>query len=88
MTEKRDAFDELQFHLRSAVPGFKGLNVKARGGPGEAGADPHDRKPLPRAGRDRPAWADYPDECLGAHHLGRRKGQSGDRRPLRPGFRQ
>ncbi len=35
MTEKRDAFDELQFHLRSAVPGFKGLNVKARGGPGE-----------------------------------------------------
>lgn len=35
MTEKRDAFDELQFHLRSVVPGFKGLNVKARGGPGE-----------------------------------------------------
>jgi predicted ATPase len=28
-------FDELQFHLRSVVPGFKGLTVKARGGPGE-----------------------------------------------------
>ena len=35
MTEKREAFDELQFHLHSVVPGFKGLNVKARGGPGE-----------------------------------------------------
>ena len=35
MTEQRAAFDELQFHLRSVVPGFRGLNVKARGGPGE-----------------------------------------------------
>lgn len=35
MTEKRKAFDELQLHLRSVVPGFIGLNVKARGGPGE-----------------------------------------------------
>ncbi len=35
MTEHRDAFDELQTHLRSAIPGFKSLNVKARGGPGE-----------------------------------------------------
>lgn len=35
MTEKREAFDELQFHLSTAVPGFKGLSVKARGGPGE-----------------------------------------------------
>jgi predicted ATPase len=35
MTEKRDAFDELMIHLRTAVPGFRGLNVKARGGPGE-----------------------------------------------------
>lgn len=35
MTEYRSAFDELQQHLRSAIPGFKGLNVKARGGPGE-----------------------------------------------------
>lgn len=35
MTEQRNAFDELQHHLRSVIPGFKGLNVKARGGPGE-----------------------------------------------------
>lgn len=35
MTEHRPAFDELQQHLRSAIPGFKGLTVKARGGPGE-----------------------------------------------------
>lgn len=35
MTEKREAFDELQFHLGTAVPGFKGLSVKARGGTGE-----------------------------------------------------
>ncbi|MBI3694861.1 MAG: AAA family ATPase [Acidobacteria bacterium] len=35
MTEHRPIFDELQQHLRSAVPGFKGLTVKARGGPGE-----------------------------------------------------
>ena len=35
MTEHRPAFDELQQHLRFVVPGFKGLTVKARGGPGE-----------------------------------------------------
>ncbi|MBD2139150.1 AAA family ATPase [Anabaena sp. FACHB-1237] len=35
MTENRTAFDELQQHLRSVIPGFKGLTVKARGGPGE-----------------------------------------------------
>jgi len=35
MTEHQDAFDELQQHLKSAVPGFRGLTVKARGGPGE-----------------------------------------------------
>ena len=35
MTEHRPIFDELQQHLRSAIPGFKGLTVKARGGPGE-----------------------------------------------------
>jgi predicted ATPase len=35
MTEHRPQFDELQQHLRSLVPGFRGLTVKARGGPGE-----------------------------------------------------
>jgi predicted ATPase len=35
MTEHAQIFDDLQQHLRSAVPGFKGLTVKARGGPGE-----------------------------------------------------
>ncbi|MFM6040468.1 MAG: AAA family ATPase [Sphaerospermopsis kisseleviana] len=35
MTEHITAFDELQQHLRSVIPGFKGLTVKARGGPGE-----------------------------------------------------
>ncbi|MEK7728992.1 MAG: AAA family ATPase [candidate division KSB1 bacterium] len=35
MTEHRPAFDELQLHLRSVIPGFRGLTVKARGGPGE-----------------------------------------------------
>ncbi|MBI5426909.1 MAG: AAA family ATPase [Nitrospinae bacterium] len=35
MTEQRSAFDELQEHLRLVVPGFKGLTVKARGGPGQ-----------------------------------------------------
>jgi len=35
MTEHRDSFEELEMHLRAAVPGFKGLSVKARGGPGE-----------------------------------------------------
>jgi predicted ATPase len=35
MTEHRPVFDELEQHLRSAIPGFKTLTVKARGGPGE-----------------------------------------------------
>jgi predicted ATPase len=35
MTEHPDAFDDLQQHLRSVVPGLKRLTVKARGGPGE-----------------------------------------------------
>jgi len=35
MTEHAQIFDDLQQHLRSAVPGFKSLTVKARGGPGE-----------------------------------------------------
>ncbi len=34
-TEHPFAFDELQQHLRTAVPGFRGISVKARGGPGE-----------------------------------------------------
>ncbi|MBM3790821.1 MAG: hypothetical protein FJW35_10810 [Acidobacteria bacterium] len=34
MTEHRELFDELQQYLRPAIPGFMGLNVKARGGPG------------------------------------------------------
>jgi predicted ATPase len=35
MTEHREAFEELQTHIRIAIPGFRGLNVKARGAPGE-----------------------------------------------------
>ncbi len=35
MTEHPGAFDALQSHLRLIVPGFKGLSVRARGGPGE-----------------------------------------------------
>jgi len=35
MTENAQIFDDLQQHIRSAVPGFKSLTVKARGGPGE-----------------------------------------------------
>lgn len=35
MTEHQESFDELQHHLRSSVPGFLSLTVKARGGPGE-----------------------------------------------------
>ncbi|HKH43198.1 MAG TPA: AAA family ATPase [Thermoanaerobaculia bacterium] len=35
LTEQRPAFDELQQHLRSIIPGFRGLSVKARGGPGQ-----------------------------------------------------
>jgi len=35
MTEHPDAFSELKSVIKSAIPGFKDLNVKARGGPGE-----------------------------------------------------
>lgn len=35
MTEHPAVFEDLQTHLRSVVPGFRKLNVKARGGPGE-----------------------------------------------------
>ena len=34
-TEHPDTFEEMQIHLRSVIPGFKGITVKARGGPGE-----------------------------------------------------
>ncbi len=36
MTEYRDAFEELKSVLKSVIPGFKDIYVKARGGPGEA----------------------------------------------------
>ena len=35
MTEYPQSFDELKQYMRLAVPGFKDLTVKARGGPGE-----------------------------------------------------
>lgn len=35
MTEHREAFEELQTHIRTAIPNFQGLNIKARGAPGE-----------------------------------------------------
>ncbi len=35
MTEHPRAFEELKSALRAAIPGFRDLNVKARGGPGE-----------------------------------------------------
>jgi predicted ATPase len=35
MSEHRDAFEELVSVIKSAIPGFKNLNVKARGAPGE-----------------------------------------------------
>lgn len=35
MSEHHNAFDALQTHLKSAIPGFRRLSVKARGGPGE-----------------------------------------------------
>ena len=35
MTEHPLIFDELKHHLRAAIPGFRNLRVKARGGPGE-----------------------------------------------------
>jgi predicted ATPase len=35
MTEHPLIFEELKSHLRAAVPGFRNLSVKARGGPGE-----------------------------------------------------
>ncbi|WP_287127506.1 AAA family ATPase [Candidatus Cyanaurora vandensis] len=40
MTEHQSIFDELQQHLRSVIAGFKGMSVKARGGPGEVGEKP------------------------------------------------
>lgn len=35
MTEQPQAFAELKSVIKAAIPGFKDLNVKARGGPGE-----------------------------------------------------
>jgi len=35
MTEHPESFEELKRVIKSAIPGFKDLNVKARGGPGE-----------------------------------------------------
>jgi predicted ATPase len=35
LTEHRPRFDEIQQHLRSTIPGFRALSVKARGGPGQ-----------------------------------------------------
>lgn len=35
MTEHPESFDELKSIIKSAIPGFRDLNVKARGGPGE-----------------------------------------------------
>lgn len=35
MTEHPESFNELKAVIKSAIPGFKDLNVKARGGPGE-----------------------------------------------------
>ena len=43
LTEHQPIFDELQQHLRAAVPGFVGLTVKARGGPGEVMAFWHEQ---------------------------------------------
>lgn len=34
-TEHPSIFNEIQLHLRTVVPGFKSLTVKARGGPGQ-----------------------------------------------------
>jgi predicted ATPase len=34
LTEHRDRWDELETHLRSAIPTFHSLNMKSRGGPG------------------------------------------------------
>jgi predicted ATPase len=35
MTEYPLIFDELKVHIKSVIPGFKNMTVKARGGPGE-----------------------------------------------------
>jgi len=35
MTEHPESFEELKAVIKSAIPGFRDLNVKARGGPGE-----------------------------------------------------
>lgn len=45
MTEHPDAFERLQVHLRTLVPGFRSLTVKARGGPGEVMAFWRERGP-------------------------------------------
>lgn len=34
-SEHQAAFDELQKYIKSVIPGFRGLQVRARGGPGE-----------------------------------------------------
>jgi predicted ATPase len=41
-TEHREIFQELQLHLRSAIPGCQGVSVKARGGPGQVMAFWHE----------------------------------------------
>ena len=35
MTEHTESFEELKSVIKLAIPGFRDLNVKARGGPGE-----------------------------------------------------
>jgi predicted ATPase len=41
-TEHPDIFQDLQQHLRSAIPGCRGVSVKARGGPGQVMAFWHE----------------------------------------------
>jgi predicted ATPase len=41
-TEHPDTFRDLQQHLRSAIPGCRGVSVKARGGPGQVMAFWHE----------------------------------------------
>jgi len=35
LTDQRPLFEEMEEHLRSVIPGFRGLTVKSRGAPGE-----------------------------------------------------
>lgn len=35
MSEHRESFEQLKSVIKAAIPGFKSINVKARGGPGE-----------------------------------------------------